>query len=266
MKLIACDLDGTLLAPDGRLSDRTIAALQAAHAAGIRVVAATGRSTPSAVPRIRPAGVIDTVVCSNGSLIHDVDLAQTTDRFPINPAHVDEVFEVLSAADQGFSFCWETDRGNGWDESFDEIAFIHEDLGEHRSLTRRPTQRDLTTKIMVRHPGFDAPEALNAHLAALLSVPVTISTSGVQFVEITGDGVDKSFGLNRLCERWSINPTDVVAFGDNHNDAAMLSWAGLGVAMGNATSDAVAAADAVTGTNADDAVATWIERLLTMGS
>ncbi len=107
---------------------------------------------------------------------------------------------------------------------------------------------------------------MNAHLAALLSVPVTISTSGVQFVEITGDGVDKSFGLNRLCERWSINPTDVVAFGDNHNDAAMLSWAGLGVAMGNATSDAVAAADAVTGTNADDAVATWIERLLTMGS
>ena len=265
VRLIACDLDGTLLAPDGRMSARTIAAVRAAHDAGIRVVAATGRSTPSAVPRIRPAVVIDTVVCSNGSLIHDVASGQTTDRFQIDPTHVNRVFAVLTAADEGFSLCWETRHGNGWDQPFNEIAFTHEDLGEHPSLPRRPTLWDVTTKIMVRHAGFDTPEALSTHIQALLTDPVTVSTSGVQFVEITGEGVDKAFGLNRLCERWSIDPADVVAFGDNHNDAAMLRWAGHGVAMGNATPSARDAADEVTGTNADDAVAGWIESRIAMG-
>ena len=118
---------------------------------------------------------------------------------------------------------------------------------------------------MVRHAGFDTPEALSTHIQALLTDPVTVSTSGVQFVEITGEGVDKAFGLNRLCERWSIDPADVVAFGDNHNDAAMFWWAGHGVAMGNATPSARDAADEVTGTNADDAVAGWIESRIAMG-
>lgn len=259
--LIASDLDGTLFAPDHRLSARTIAAVRAAHEAGIRVVAATGRSTTSTVPRILPAGVIDTVVCSNGSLIHDVVSDETTDRLPIDPAHVTSVFSTLTALDDRFSFCWETDHGNGWDDTFDDVAFVHEDLGQHRTLLHRPTAADTTTKIMVRHPEI-VEEALGARLATLLTVPVTVSTSGVQFVEITGEGVDKSAGLAVLCERWSIDPAHVVAFGDNHNDAAMLRWAGHGVAMGNAAPSALEAADEVIGANVDDAVAGWIERLL----
>jgi len=259
--LIASDLDGTLLGPDHQLSARTIAAVRAAHDAGIRVVAATGRSTTSAVPRIRRADVIDTVVCSNGSLIHDVTSGETTDRHAIDPAHVDRVFDTLTAIDERFAFCWETDHGNGWDDSFDDIAFVHEDLGEFRGLHRRPTAADVTTKIMVNHPDI-VQDALGEHLVPLLTDPVTVSTSGVQFVEITGEGVDKASGLEVLCTRWSIDPARVAAFGDNHNDVAMLRWAGHGIAMGDAAPSAVDAADEVIGTNVDDAVAVWIERLL----
>ncbi|MGA9276154.1 HAD family hydrolase [Ilumatobacter sp.] len=262
--LIASDLDGTLFTPDHELSLRTIAAIQAAGEAGIRVVAATGRSTTSAVPRIRPAGVIETVVCSNGSLIHDVVSDETTHRLPIDPIHVDRVFAELTALDERFAFCWETDHGNGWDDSFEDIAFVHEDLGQRRGLRRRPTTEDVTTKIMVRHPDI-VEEALSARLAAILTDPVTVSTSGVQFVEITGEGIDKSSGLELLCRRWSIDPAHVVAFGDNHNDVAMLDWAGHGVAMGNAAPSALDVADEVIGLNADDAVAVWIERQLAGG-
>lgn len=261
VRLIASDLDGTLLGPDHELSERTIAAVQAADAAGIVVIAATGRSSTSAVPRVRPAGVITTAVCSNGSLVHDLETDATTHRFVIDPAMVERLFETLHELDSAFACCWETDHGNGWDDEFGDIAFLHEDLGSQRGLHRRPIATDHTTKIMVRHPDITQ-EDLRTHLVPLMVDPLTVSTSGVQFVEITGAGINKSTGIAHLCDRWSIDPSEVVAFGDNHNDAAMLAWAGHGVAMGNASSEALDSADEVIGTNADDAVAAWIECFL----
>jgi hydroxymethylpyrimidine pyrophosphatase-like HAD family hydrolase len=96
----------------------------------------------------------------------------------------------------------------------------------------------------------------------LLVDPLTVSTSGVQFVEVTGEGITKASALAHLCTDWGIEPAQVIAFGDNHNDAAMLKWAGHGVAMGNGSSLALEAADEVIGSNADDAVAVFIESLL----
>jgi Cof subfamily protein (haloacid dehalogenase superfamily) len=225
------------------------------------VIAATGRSSTSATPRVRPAGVIETAVCSNGSLIHDVTTDLTTQRFAIDPAMVERLFQRLHDLDTSFACCWETDHGNGWDEAFGDIAFLHEDLGAQRSLERRPIATDQTTKIMVRHPDITQ-EDLRTHLVPRIVDPLTVSTSGVQFVEITGTGVNKSTGIAHLCQLWSIDPSEVITFGDNHNDAAMLEWAGHGVAMGNASAEALDMADEVIGTNTDDAVALWIERLL----
>ena len=158
VRLIASDLDGTLFGPEHALTPRTIAAVQAAVGAGIHVIAATGRSTTSAVPRLAPVEVIGTAVCSNGSLIHDLPTGHTTDRFPIDPAMVERLFACVSAIDDRFAFCWETDHGNGWDDAFDDIAFVHEDLGEERGLARRPIMSDRTTKIMVRHPEIEQEE------------------------------------------------------------------------------------------------------------
>lgn len=261
VRLIASDLDGTLFGPEHAVTPRTIAAVQAAVGAGIHVIAATGRSTTSAVPRLAPVEVIDTAVCSNGSLIHDLPTGQITDRFPIDPAMVERLLACVSAIDDRFAFCWETDRGNGWDDAFDDIAFVHEDFGEERGLERRPIMSDCTTKIMVRHPQIEQ-EELREFLVPRMVDPLTVSTSGVQFVEITGVGINKATAVAELCSRWEIDRRDVVALGDNHNDAALLEWAGLGIAMGNGSSLARSAADIVIGTNTDDAVAQWIEALL----
>lgn len=261
MRLIASDLDGTLFGVDHQLTARTIEALRAAHDAGIRVVAATGRSSRSVVPRLRPAGVIDVAVCSNGSLIHDLPNDETIMRFPIEPAHVERFFDALAALDLDLSFCWETDRGNGWDDGFADIAALHSDLEGERQMPERPTAAVAVTKIMVRHREI-VREELMAELGPHIPHGLTMSCSGVEFVEVTGPGVDKAAGLRHLCAEWGIAADEVVAFGDNHNDAPMLTWAGTGVAMANGSDTAKAAADEVIGHHADDAVAARIEAIV----
>lgn len=261
MRLIASDLDGTLFGTDHQLSARTIEALRAAHDAGIRVVAATGRSSRSVVPRLRPAGVIDVAVCSNGSLIHDLSSDETMMRFPIEPDHVEGFFEALAILDLDLSFCWETDRGNGWDDGFADIAALHSDLEGDLDVPERPGTADAVTKIMVRHDRF-VREELMAEIAPHIPHGLTMSCSGVEFVEVTGAGVDKAAGLRHLCAEWGIAAEEVVAFGDNHNDAPMLAWAGTGIAVANASDTARSVADDVIGHHAHDAVAEHIESIV----
>lgn len=261
VKMIASDLDGTLFDADHQLSDRTIAAVRAANAAGIHVVAATGRSSTSAVPRVLPAGVIRTAICSNGSLVHDVHSDVTTHRFPIDPDHVQRFLDVVADLDPRHSFSWETDHGNGWDDDFADTAFAHDDLGARPTLATRPMAHHRTTKLMVLHPDHEQ-EELRERLLPHLIDPLTVSCSGVDFVEVTGQGINKSTGLDHLCAHLGITASEVVAFGDNHNDVGMLAWAGRGVAMGNAAPSAIEAADEVIGDHRDDAVAMYIESIV----
>lgn len=261
VKMIASDLDGTLFGPNHQLSERTIAAVRAADAAGIHVVAATGRSSTSAVPRVRPADVIRTAICSNGSLVHDVHADVTAYRFAIDPDHVDRFFALVTDLDPRHSFSWETDHGNGWDDDFADTAFAHDDLGAQPTLATRPLPHHQTTKLMVLHPDHEQDELRQRLLPHLLD-PLTVSCSGVDFVEVTGEGIDKSTGLIHLCGQLGIDASEVVAFGDNHNDVGMLAWAGRGLAMGNAAASAIDAADDVIGDHRDDAVAIYIESIL----
>ena len=190
-------------------------------------------------------------------------LSSDTVRFPIEPAHVDRFFAALTAIDDRYAFCWETDHGNGWDS----IVWRHRSRSTKTSATSLQP-RDAPHRRAPHHQA-DGPSSLRSprkpcatHLVPLLVDPLTVSTSGVQFVEVTGEGITKASALAHLCTDWGIDPAQVIAFGDNHNDAAMLTWAGHGVAMGNASIFATEAADEVIGTNAENAVAVFIESLL----
>ena len=102
-----------------------------------------------------------------------------------------------------------------------------------------------------------------ARVSAVLGPDVHVSPSGlVDSVELTPPGVHKGSGVARLCERIGVAQADVVAFGDGLNDVEMLTWAGLGVAMGNADAAVQRIADEVTASNDDDGVALVVERLL----
>ncbi len=256
-RLFASDLDGTLFAPDHQLSDATVAALRAARAAGVPVIAATGRGPRSAVPRLRPHAVIEVAVCSNGALVHDVVTDQPIESSPIPVALLADFVAAVTASVPDLACSWEMSHGYGWHDAFDFIAGRHEDLKDlRRGNAFDPDEITATpiTKLMAYHPELD-PMALVDHLRAATGTELTMSTSGVGFVELTAPGVTKATALARLCERHGVDPADVVAYGDNQNDVAMLSWAGTGVAMGNAHDVAKLAADVVIGTNHDDSVA-----------
>ena len=260
MAVIASDLDGTLLGPDHRLTDRTVEALRAARVAGWTVVAATGRNPTSALPLLGPHDVIDMLIGSNGSLVHDPVADSTVHRFPIDAAHLAALFTSLDAGFAGLSYCWELADSAAWDEGFDDIARQHEDLFMH-APGPRPDGNHPVTKVMVRHRDHVGRQLADV-LGPLLPAPLTLGCSGVPFVEITGVGVDKSRALAHVIEPLGFSASDVVAFGDNHNDLQMLSWAGHGVAVGNAVDAAKDAANEVIGHHGDDSVAAYIESLL----
>jgi hydroxymethylpyrimidine pyrophosphatase-like HAD family hydrolase len=115
-------------------------------------------------------------------------------------------------------------------------------------------------KLLVRKAGArsdDMAAALVGHVGLLGDI--TYSTNN-GLIEVVPVGISKANGLEQVAGPLGINAIDVVAFGDMPNDVPMLSWAGRGVAMGNAHPDALAAADEVTVTNADDGVARVLER------
>jgi Cof subfamily protein (haloacid dehalogenase superfamily) len=212
------------------------------------------------MPLVGPYGVIDALVGSNGALIHDPTTDTTIHRFPIDAAHIGTLFSSLDAGFAGLSYCWELADSAAWDHGFEDVARQHDDLSMH-APGPRPDGTHPVTKVMVRHAELVGRQ-LADEIERFLPGPLTLGCSGVDFVEVTGAGVDKSRALAHIVEPLGFDAADVIAFGDNHNDRQMLAWAGHGVAVGNAVDAAKDVADEVIGHHGDDSVAAYIESLL----
>jgi hydroxymethylpyrimidine pyrophosphatase-like HAD family hydrolase len=116
-------------------------------------------------------------------------------------------------------------------------------------------------KLLVNLPDLSADETM-AVLNPLINGRANVMHAGLPFIELMPPGVDKAFGLKRLCEQRRINPEQVVAFGDMPNDNAMLEFAGWGVAVANAHPNTQSAADEVTRTNVADGVAKVLAEMM----
>lgn len=261
VRLIATDMDGTLLRADGTISARTLAAIRDAHEAGIIVMAATGRGWRSAVPLLAPAPQITTAVCSNGALVRDIAGEANTDVFAFPADTAEALVDVVVSTVPDAGLAWELVSGGfGFDPVYAEMR---PDVAEHypEHAGARPPTGDDMLKLLVRHPQLDE-AALLSVLEPVVPDDVLATYSGIDTVEITGDGVHKAAALAVVCERLGIAAREVVALGDNRNDTQMLRWAGRGVAMGNAVPAAVVDADEQTAHHMDDGVAIVIEDVL----
>ncbi|MCU1353339.1 MAG: Cof-type family hydrolase [Acidimicrobiales bacterium] len=261
VRLFATDLDGTLLRTDGTISARTRDAVDAAEAAGIGLVIATGRPPRWIPPIIEQLGERGLVVCGNGALVYDPARHELVDRHEIAPDVAAEIVRRLRSAhpdaglalEQGFSFHIDPEYPTYWDPPPDVVrAPVEEFLDEP------------VTKLLFRHPE-PAPVGLAAAVQALVAGLAEVTHSGLlgeAFLELSATGVHKAATVERVIAESGIAAADVVAFGDMPNDLELLRWAGHGVAVANAHPAVLAAADEVTASNDEDGVALVIEREL----
>ena len=261
---MACDLDGTLLRSDGTVSDRAVAALRRAEAAGARVVLVTGRPPRYVAELARRTGGHETVVCANGGIVWDLASQSAVEVNGLPAADALDLVEVVRAAVPGTRFAVEHAGGAvrepGWpaaDPDADAAADVR--VGPLAELVTGPV-----AKLLVRGPDGAVLRDLARRVAAAIGdrLEVTWSvTDGRPLLECSAPGVGKGAVLAQLADRLGVGPGEAVAFGDGPNDVTMLAWAGLGVAMAGAAPELLAVADRVAGTNDDDGVAQVLEEL-----
>ncbi|MDT3398982.1 HAD family hydrolase [Streptomyces sp. B1866] len=265
-RLIATDLDGTLLRDDQTISERTVAALAAAEQAGIAVFFVTGR----------PARWMDIVsdhvpghglaICANGAIVADLrNGKRLVEVRPLPRADALAVVDALRAVAPGTSFAVERSTGIYYEPEYPPfhldpgavIAPVEKLLADDAEYADKPV-----VKLLAHHREL-APDAFldMARRATGGRADVTRS-SPTALLEISGAGVSKASTLARCCALRGIGAEEVVAFGDMPNDLEMLSWAGTSYAMANAHPDVLAATTHRTAGNNEDGVAIVVERIL----
>jgi len=256
LRLVATDLDGTLFAPGYVVTPRTRAAIVATVAAGIPVVVATGRSQWTAEPLLLGVAGLDLVVCSNGASRYSLADRRSLVEHPIGAEVVKDILVALAEGLPGCVFGWETAAGLAYEAGFQDPPHTERRLTPSPLLERQ--QGAAIRKLLVAHPELTA-HALLLEVRPRLPRACVAACSGAPFVEITGAGIDKAFGIRAVCADLGIDAASVLAFGDNDNDIALLRWAGRSVAMGNARPEVKAVADEVTASCEADGVARILE-------
>lgn len=258
-RLVATDLDGTLLRDDGSVSARTAAALRAAHAAGVEVVFVTARP-PRWVDAVAHAvaghGV---VLCLNGAFVYEPASGSVLEAATMPDDVVAALVADLRAALPGVAFAAE--RAGGF-------------AAERRYRNRHPvppgapvTDRletvldGATGKLLARCEEVADTELVGLVDAVLAGRAVVADSGAPGLAEITGPGVTKGAALERWAAARGVGPADVWAFGDMPNDLPMLRWAGRAFAVANAHPAVLAAVDEVCASNEEDGVAGVLEAL-----
>lgn len=262
VRLIATDLDGTFFGPDHRPEARSVAALNAAQAAGIVCVAITGRGHLGGIKRAGSTGALfDWFIGSNGGHRVNLHSREIEENLLFENHDVAGIRRRLVDHDPALAYGWETIDRQLWEQPFLEL--FPTDLGgapraNGHIVTDTPTE---VGKMFVAHPEHEMAD-LVGYVEPHVGGGHNVTTSGITFIEITPIGADKGSALARLCKRLDIVAEEVVAFGDNMNDLTMLEWAGRGIAMGNALDPVKEVADEVTSTNIEFGVARVLEELV----
>lgn len=231
-KLIALDMDGTLLNEKGAISDENCQAIEDAQANGIHVVLSTGRSILTCGKYAKSLKLTSYLVTVNGSEIWDC----SGNLLKRNVIHTDFIHMMWEWAKTNKTHFWAVATDKVWRDQMPENIF------EHTWLKF----------------GFDfAVDSLRETiLQRLLShQQLEVSNSSPTNIEVNAAGVNKAMGLLHVCGRLGISMDEVIAMGDSLNDIEMIKAAGCGVAMGNAQNEVKKAADWITATNNENGVA-----------
>ncbi len=262
-RLLALDLDGTLLnpRPQKMITPRTRLALQKAADAGVRIVIATGQSLPMLQHICGPLPIEGPQIIENGAQIADIktgliyheQLLPATSILPVLAALQHAAFHRAYHTRTRVYADSNTPRVRQWYKPPVPPVIEIEDVA---SLYPEPC---------IKIVGVGEESRLRAHRDALMHTfaeQLYITQSAFDLLEFLHPDVSKAHALRTIANDLGIDPTEIVAIGDGHNDIGMIQFAGLGVAMGNAHDEVKSQANYVTRSNTEDGVAVVIEELI----
>ncbi|TGN63095.1 HAD family phosphatase [Nocardioides eburneiflavus] len=261
-RLVATDLDGTLLDSGGRVSARTRAVLDELDAAGVPVVFTTGRPIRWMEELWEAVGGHGLAICSNGGIVYDVARREVRD-FRAVPREVGvAIAETIRAAVPGTTFAIEHLAGWASEDAFPR----HPDDRDSRRGAWESIYTDDVVKVLATHRELDAEDFWRRVDAAVGDLVTTTWSSTFALVEISAAGVTKATTLATVAAEMGLGPADVVAFGDMPNDLPMLEWAGTSYAMANAHPSVRDLADRLAPHHDEDGVATVLADLFGLPS
>jgi Cof subfamily protein (haloacid dehalogenase superfamily) len=257
-KLVASDVDGTLLAPMARLTERTERAVRRVVASGSPFVLVSGRPPRWIRPVANRLDLDGYAVCANGAVVYDLATNRALTTQELDPLLLNDVAHAVAEVLPGSHLAVER---AGTPEFLTEHGYTNPWGDEERNpASRAELLGRPAIKLLVWHAELTSEEMAVAANAVLTGVvDITFSTNE-GLLELSVPGITKAFGLAEVCRRLGVEARDVLAFGDMPNDVEMLRWAGHGVAMANAHPAAIDAADEITAPNSADGVAQVLER------
>lgn len=260
-KLLAVDLDGTLIGPDLQVQPRDGEAIARARAAGVRISIATGRGFPIAQRYARDLNLATPVICYQGGLVKDPESGAVLYEATLPPDAYAEAVRLAQEQDLDFhvyagdnAYLTHLRRSRAFYDRWFSLPFRQvRDLVT--GLDHPPTKFLITAD---EDEADQIEKAWKAHFDGRLQ----IVRSHRLFVEGTSLGVSKGSALARLAEHLGIDREAVIAMGDNDNDRSMIQWAGLGVVVADAPDDLKNDADYVAPAQPEAAVAHVLERFI----
>ncbi|HVC34482.1 MAG TPA: Cof-type HAD-IIB family hydrolase [Chloroflexota bacterium] len=260
IRLLACDMDGTLFRGDLKISQPVQTAIAAAQRAGVRVVLATGRMPAAAKAFVELLGLSGPQIYYNGALVSTPD-GEVLFHLPVESPVAQSVVAYVRASAMHLN-------------AYVGDTIYVERLGPEAEFTRQLNrvdpvlvddlaaflERAPTKLVVVRLPSVE--EGLIPRLASQFDGNLSISSSVPQYCEMINPAVDKGRALRAMAERLGLAADEVAAIGDGDNDTALLEAAGLSFAMGNGTERLKALATRVVGTVEQDGVAEAIEQII----
>jgi Cof subfamily protein (haloacid dehalogenase superfamily) len=266
-KLLALDLDDTLLNDQLKISPRNAAAIRKVAAKGVLVTIATGRMFRSALPYARELKVDLPLITYHGALVKYAGSGEVLRHCPVP---FETALEIIKLAEE---------EGFHLNLYFDDRLFIKEENEKTRyyqtiasipvepvgNLSRFLLEEKIEPTKLTIIDLEGRLEEIQQLLRGKYFSGLSILRSRPYFLEITHRGATKGQALNFLAEREGISAKEIVAIGDSYNDIDMLQFAGLGVAVANAPQEVKNAADVITRAGSEDGVAAFLEEYLLAG-
>jgi Cof subfamily protein (haloacid dehalogenase superfamily) len=262
IRLLAIDLDGTLVNDRLEMHPRDVAAVKAAVQAGVAVVIATGRMFKSSVRFAEPLGLTGPIINYQGAVVREIASGEVLYRCELTIPMQRRVLALAEPKDWHVNAYVDervyTARARPEADLYQRIGMVpYEVVGPMSKWVRQ----DATKMVLVELDPEKVPGRM-AELTAWMGDVARVTRSLDWFVEVVNPQVSKARALAMVADRLGIAQPDVAAIGDNANDEDMVRWAGFGVAMANAPAGLKSIAKHVTGTVDQAGVSQVIERFV----